>query len=54
MVISDFFNNLNPLISPAYKNEVFVPIIHSLSEFVRPLQIMLLYTKDKYPPSCRS
>jgi hypothetical protein len=34
MVLSDFFNNLNPLMSPVYKNEVFVPLIHSLSVFL--------------------
>jgi hypothetical protein len=34
MILSDFFNNLNPLMSPVYKNEVFVPLIHSLSVFL--------------------
>ena len=34
MVVSDFFNNLNPLLTPLYKNDVFVLLIHSLSVFL--------------------
>ena len=34
MVVSDFFNNLNPLLTPLYKNDVFVLLLHSLSVFL--------------------
>jgi hypothetical protein len=34
MVFFDFFDNLNPVISPLYKNDVFVSLIHGLSVFL--------------------
>ena len=34
MINFEFFNNLNPLVGPIYKNEVFVFFIHSLSVFL--------------------
>jgi uncharacterized protein YggT (Ycf19 family) len=34
MINFELFNNLNPLIGPVYKNEVFVFFVHSLSVFL--------------------
>lgn len=34
MIIFDFFNNLNPLVSSFYQNEIFISFIHTFSIFL--------------------